>query len=788
MRSRCLCAASAVIIMLVFILLGCSGKGGGAVLPDVAGTDVEMTPTVQGADAERNASDKGRYLWGFWMMNLNADHTAIEPVPVRDAGFHLNVLGYLEPPGANKYLKIVSVSWSEYDTLLVDIQLIHPFLSNKMLTGRDVRGIAILPYNKIFPITTVRNVHGVPVPITASRRLVNADGYTTLWNRETAQAVQYPKIMGYIRGRYATPNEYFIEGNLHGFKNFYTDPMEHVFQCNQAATRQYEFDFPPGPLTFAYSVDCSWAPPINLPVTDIWADFAPSANCPEPYQISASIISNSLTKLGGSAVVQFDVMDWQDPTNFSHVHVEAPDLFYGTIEPTIPPVYPDPNTARYEVTVPNTKGSAVTAGGGSDLLVVVEDVENSTVTPDLTAYNIFKLPVADVPGFWRDRNGNGTFVNVPIVAPLIEPSSPSLVSPDLAVISYPQPDYDFYNGKPEIMLFDSEDARFVVYNRTLTSSFVKAGYPIQPFPPSWLLYPFCMDSNNMGWFGVGSNNTTSVVGTYQVQHLINMFRQSGIYGYSWHTGTAPAYLETIRDVTAGMGNVVGDPVYGLFAFKSGTVPTVAHALEVRYPYIDPSNANTFRTSIPMLNTGYIPGAINSNAERLKCGVDTDPAWQPPKPQRDAFYIVESNPSLGTSEVEGFDVAFNNTNTDVLWNLTNAQIQSEFPGAWAVDCEVVPSYTDHVTLQGDQTAEYNWLCVLMTDGIHYWLAFYDPLNPSPDNPGNNTHATIYTSNKVPCVGSGFTPVALDVDFQFFEVYTLSRDDLDVHYISVFEFFY
>ena len=757
-------------------------------MPDMSGTDVGLTPGIggQGSSIEQ---DTNHYLWGYYLMHLNADHTAIDVEPIREPQFHLNVTTWLQNPPGTINLFIQNVSWSDTGTLLVDVYLRHPFAGNDKLIGRDVRGIAILPAEKVFISTTITNVFGDLAPIYASRRLLNADGYTTLWNRETANEVYHPQIFGYVKGMYATADEYFIEGNLHGYKSFHTDEYGLTFMPGQGNTQTYEFDFPPGPLTFAYSVDANWEMPTTYPYSpDIEADFPPSAHCLEPYQISGSVTTNSITKVGGTAVIQFDVADWQDATVFSHVHVEAPDLFFGTIDPGPPIGFPAADTARFEATIPNTKGNATTTGGGSDLLIVVEDVENSTVNPDLTAYDIMKIPVADIPGFWRDRGGDSTFVNVPLVAPLIEPSSPSNGSPDLAVISYPDEECDVFAGEPEILLFNDEDEQFIAWDRELDSTAIKFGYPGSS--PSWLLYPHCMDGTIAGWFGVGSTSTTAISGTnYEVRHTQNMFNWCGQYQFSWHTGTddgtPAAYLELMRDVTAGFGNVVLDPVYGLFAYDSGSMPAVCHVLMVGDPYGAPPPQNVFRADLPMVNAGYVPGAINPSLDRLRSAIDSYSTGF--DNLHHAYYVLETD-EAATSEIEGFDINFSNLPIDPIWTLTDADIKSAYPGAYAIDIEVVPSRYNNVTIIGTEKAGYDWLCVLMTDGTNYWLAFYDPLNPTPDNPGNDPFAPIFTSTLSPILGANFKPVAMDVDMRYFEVYVLSRDDTDAHYMTIYEFFY
>ncbi len=787
MPSRSLCIAPILTVILVIGLFGCSGSGG-AILPDMSGTDVGLTPGIEG-QGSNSEQDTNNFLWGYYLFHLNADHTAIDVEPIREAQFHFNVVGYLQNPPGTYNLFIENVSWSDTGTLLVDVYLRHPFPTSEQLIGRDVRGIAILPAEKVFISTIIKDVYGDLTPIYASRRLLNADGYTTLWNRWTAPEVFHPQLFGYIKGIYASPDEYFIEGNLHGYKAFWTDPVGRLFMPGQGNTRTYEFDFPPGPLTFAYAVDANWEQPINLPISPTPEDdFPPSAHCLEPFQISAGVTTNSMTKIGGSAVVQFDVSDWQDATVFSHIHVEAPDLFFGTLDPGAPIGFPFPDTARYEVTVPNTKGNATTTGGGSDLLIVVEDVENSVVNPDLTAYNILKVPVADIPGFWRDRNGDDSFVNVPLVAPLIEPSSLSNGSPDLAIISFPDPECDLFAGEPEILLFNDVDEQFICWDRELDSTAIKFGYPGNS--PSWLYYPHSVDATINGWFGLGSTSTTAISGTnYEVRHTQNMFNFCGQYQFSWHTGTddgtVAAYLETIRDVTTGFGNVMLDPVYGLFAYDSGAIPAVCHVLMVGEPYGVPPPQNVFRADLPMINAGFVPQAINPSIDRLRSAIDSYSTGF--DNLHHAYYVLETD-LMGASEIEGFDINFSNLPINPIWTLTDADIKNAFPGAYAIDIEVVPSRYSNVTIIGETVAGFDWLCVLMTNNTHYWLAFYDPLNPAPDSPGNDPYLPSYTSTLSPILGANFKPMAMDVDLAYFEVYVLSKDDTAIQYMTVYEYFY
>ena len=790
MPKRCLCTTSTLFLVLIIGLMGCSGGSSGPIMPDMDGTDVGITEPTGSGRALNYEPD--RYLLGMGMLHIDPETAQVEVEPMRNLGFHLNLLGWLEQQPGKNFFEITAASWSDHDSLLVDIRITHPFPYMKNLTARDMRAIMISPGLKIFPSTLIKDVNGQTTPIFASRTLLNPDGFSTLWNRWTWEEIHHPQLFGYLIGQYASADEYFIPGNLHPFIEYSSDPKNRVFVPNQSVVRQFDFALYPLPFSIAYAVDVSWDLPINEPVTNVWEDFPISANCPEPYQISATIVSNTLTKIGGSATVQFDVRDWQDATNFSHIQVEAPDLFFGPVEidPNSHIMSPTIDSRRYEITIGNAKGNAVTANGGSDMLVAVEDAENSTVNPDLTAYNIFKLPVVDDPGFWRDRDGDGSWVNTPLESPYLVPSSLSTGQPDLAVFSYPEGASQFFGDDPELLMFDDANSRFIVWSRGLNASFIRSGYPVST-PPSWLLYPHAMDCNNNGVAGVAS--TSSVVfGNYMVRHAINMFDNVGVYGTSWSSGTwitgnPNSYYETIRDVTAGMGNLFADPVYGLYAYESGPLPASGHVVNVSYPHTDPYNSNVFRADIPLGNTTGVPGEMYYGSERLRFGVDTNPVgiqtqWWP-------VYILESNPTSGTSELEGFKVNFSNLPTEHFWNVPDADIKAEFPGGYGIDCEVVPSYTKHVTLISTQKAEYNWLCVLMTDDIHYWLAFYDPLNPTPDNPTESPTVPIYVTDPIALDNaSGMVPVAMDIDHQYFEVYVLLRDSSNKYYITPFEFFY
>ena len=64
----------------------------------------------------------------------------------------------------------------------------------------------------------------------------------------------------------------------------------------------------------------------------------------------------------------------------------------------------------------------------------------------------------------------------------------------------------------------------------------------------------------------------------------------------------------------------------------------------------------------------------------------------------------------------------------------------------------------------------------------------PLNPLPENAGNDPLRTIYTTVPVSLAGAEPLPYAIDIDYTYFEVYVLLKDPTDQYFASVYEYFY
>ncbi|HDS30036.1 MAG TPA: hypothetical protein ENN67_03240, partial [Firmicutes bacterium] len=414
----------AILLLMTLGIFGCGG-GGNPTDPGVA----TPTTSIQNHPAEWN--NNGRVSWGYWEIAINPESMTAEVIPVRSTEIHYNVLHMLETWACKNCVKVEKLSYSPEGNMLVDVSITHPYPSHRLdLTGRDVRGVVIFDGTTHFPEHRVRDLNGIEKPLLASRRLLNPDGYTTHFNRWTAK--EGTQLGEYLRGRLTHPDEQYLTGNLHAFKYFYTHEYKRLFYPSYTVTQTYEFNIKKFEwVIFGYSVDASWNPAMKWPVTNPVLDFNISTNAREAYQISMSITDNQLTRQMGHCSMEVDIFDHQGIDTISTISIEAPDLFTGKrfIDPDSWVTSGD-DWARYNLTVYNENGAAKTADGGSDVLFVVEDIGMSVVGEDVRAYDIFTLPVKDVPKTWRPRGG--TFISRPF------PSFPPIgTNIDISVIPNP---------------------------------------------------------------------------------------------------------------------------------------------------------------------------------------------------------------------------------------------------------------------------------------------------------------------------------------------------------------
>ena len=334
-----------------------------------------------------NPEVPGHYLWGYYLVQIDEADFSADVIPIRITASHMNILQFLEQSPCTDCFTLAGITPNPDGTLNVNVSIKHPF-SILNLTGFDVRGIAMFNGSHLFPESGLR----LSDRTLGEGEIVNADGYTTLYNPTTVGH----GFEGYSKGKLATVTA--PSSTLNAFKRFITDNPANTRNAFYAgdeieATFQIDMPNPPNPWVFGYAVDASWAPPTVKPVTDPMTHFGPEANCPEPWEIEVTDLGPGLTYQGGTTKLQIDVYDWQGKATHDDLVVECPELFTGSLTATW--LSDGADYARYEVTISNTKLAPI---GDYACLVGVEANENDPIgTPwlDLTAYQLLSISVKD---------------------------------------------------------------------------------------------------------------------------------------------------------------------------------------------------------------------------------------------------------------------------------------------------------------------------------------------------------------------------------------------------------
>ncbi len=354
-----------------------------------ASQEVCSSSTVQNGETQNN-----RYLWGFYLIAVDPLSNDWDILPLRQVEDHWNVLKWLEQGPCTKCLRIIDMADSGHGTKLVTVSIMHPFASPNF-TGFDVRGIAIFTGSHLFDeagLNTSDRSMGDP-------ELINADGYTTLYNFTTA-GLGPGGLQGYVKGKFASaaaPNS-----RLNGFKRFESSGAantRNAFFAGEILAETYDIDMPDSPFLVGYAVDASWAPPTNDPVVDPMTDFPPEANCYEPNEIDVKAVKNYLTESGGILKLEIDVYDHQGPDSYAKPVLECPELF------DTPPYVLEESPGVYTT----TKFLSNPPVGEYKVLVSVEDNENagSPSWLDLTGYQVLTVEVQADTGWARTWGGTG---------------------------------------------------------------------------------------------------------------------------------------------------------------------------------------------------------------------------------------------------------------------------------------------------------------------------------------------------------------------------------------------
>jgi len=368
---------TAVLALALMAAVSCAGGTENPASP-------QMTP-----DLLSQTGPSGHQLLAFVQVYVDPAEGTVEVVPLREVDMHWNVLKFLEKGPCTTCVAVKGVHTTPDGTKEWTVEISHPFPVMN-LTGFDVRGIAMFKGSRSYPVSALTT----PDRAQGDGELVNADGYTTLYN-STTQGSGPGGLQGYLKGKYGSP--LIPDALVNGYKRHVSPGAENTrnaMYAGDAVTAVYELDMPDTGFYFNYAVDANWAPPTTKPVTDPMTDFPLSANCSEPWKIDvvADPIDGGMTPEGGETLLAISVYDWQGKDSHGDPVVECPELFDSTVAGEW--VSDEDGFANYEATISNDKLADL---GEYEVLVSVEDNDNATAPEwlDLTAYQILSVSVVE---------------------------------------------------------------------------------------------------------------------------------------------------------------------------------------------------------------------------------------------------------------------------------------------------------------------------------------------------------------------------------------------------------
>ena len=389
--------------LTLVLLIGCSSGGGRSlpIMPDETVSNQELTGNAGVATV---TEENSHYLLMYNMIYVDSDHPdgpKVEVVPVRAGEIHLNILKFLEDGPCFDCFKIAGLNFPEPGVLDVDIQIDHPF-DDMDFSVFDVRGIMMFNGSHEFPVSG----KSTSDPFMGDGALLNADGYTALYNGNTIDAPT-GDLQKYFPGNFATAT--IPNSEINGYRYYANDnPLNNcqAFFGGSSDVRTFSLKLPAGQFVLGYAVDASFWNPVNTPVTDPCSDFDVNAHCTEPWKV---VVTEEPTDEGVTKLL-IDVYDWQGET-FKMPLVECPELFDGELTATW--LQDGLDYARYEVTIANEK---LASPGHYMCLIRVEANENDPIGKpwlDLTAYQLHMLTVElDLEGIfvatWGDDSNPGT--------------------------------------------------------------------------------------------------------------------------------------------------------------------------------------------------------------------------------------------------------------------------------------------------------------------------------------------------------------------------------------------
>ncbi len=455
--ARCILAG---IIIYVFILVaGCSNSND-LVLPNPG----ENQEQVKTADIP-SFGVPGHQCWGMWDVLIDRIHQTVEVLPVREMSFHLNVLGYLEPPP----LVYLSPNFSDLkfdpgnNYLETEVILKHPFTGLDEFTGFDVKGILITDgtthlYPKGYDNGEVFASYGQP-------RLENADGLTRWWNPvEFLGQVPFGYKPGGLLGTKGGAGVF--SATLNGYKYFCLGLDSDAemgefdladrghFPAGMTLIRRYKIDFGKNPadfMEFNYAIDASWVLPEGQKPYEVPEAFSMTANSPEPFWIETEVLNNGLYYLGvshqggGELELKITVHDWQGVNGVSQVYIDNPLLFTQAV-PCAPVGIIDPQTREYYV---DTTATSNIMNKDPKDVVIAAVIEDTAYQQD-GLVSFYGPPAAKVAAYARITLPCNAIPDVKIeeeVNTLLPTPTPFTMEKDFSVIGNPDKAGVYYFGQ-----------------------------------------------------------------------------------------------------------------------------------------------------------------------------------------------------------------------------------------------------------------------------------------------------------------------------------------------------
>jgi len=400
-----------IVLVGLFVVLGCSGGGGNPVAPDTGPEMTLQNPTHGGQFAQTQ-------LWGYWDVYMDLENMTVEAIPNRALMFTANVTGLMNNiPGTLAFSFNGVTPGPDYNDVDLDLSMTHPVPGKPNLNGYDVRGIFMgngsspMDYNSdvIYPVPGTDQMM-MPDP---DDGFGGPDGYTRWFNAPEFSEGGMP-LLQYIQGAYAsrnfTPNatlcpyKYYADGlgTNDDVWDFLTTTMDNgVFSSGATNTRNYYLRFPNATgIKYGYAVIANWEGgqpqhhPSNTPET-VGCDVADSSTV---YYVDPG-------DNGGDIILDLSFFGWEGQPSavwLESTVLSAPYEF----DPTdLTPIGGTTTYSTYHVEVP---ADDVQMLEGNEFWVVTEagaydytndfGVPNLADTDILAAFFRFDLEVSGEPG------------------------------------------------------------------------------------------------------------------------------------------------------------------------------------------------------------------------------------------------------------------------------------------------------------------------------------------------------------------------------------------------------